>query len=63
MVSQAIKDNPKIVLSFESTDDTVRFTHDTINYFKEAFPNDEIFYILGEDSFLTIETWKITKIC
>lgn len=59
MVSQAIKDNPKIVLStFESTDDTVRFTHDTINYFKKAFPNDEIFYILGEDSFLTIESWK-----
>ncbi len=59
MVSQAIKDNPKIVLStFESTDDTVCFTHDTINYFKKAFPNDEIFYILGEDSFLTIETWK-----
>lgn len=62
MVSQAIKDNPKIVLStFESTDDTVRFTHDTIHYFKKAFPNDEIFYILGEDSFLTIESWKNYK--
>ncbi|MDD7306341.1 MAG: nicotinate (nicotinamide) nucleotide adenylyltransferase [Peptoniphilaceae bacterium] len=59
MVSQAIKDNPKIVLStFESTDNTVHFTNDTINYFKKAFPKDEIFYILGEDSFLTIETWK-----
>jgi nicotinate-nucleotide adenylyltransferase len=59
MVSQAIKDNDKIILStFESTDLTVRYTHDTIKYFKDAFPNDEIFYILGEDSFLTIETWK-----
>lgn len=62
MVSEAIKNNPKIVLStFESTDNTVRYTHDTINYFKEAFPNDEIFYILGEDSFLTIESWKNYK--
>ena len=59
MVSEAIKDNDKIVLStFESTDLTVRYTHDTIRYFKKNFPNDEIFYILGEDSFLTIDTWR-----
>lgn len=62
MVSISIKDNPKIVLStFESTDNTIRFTHDTINYFKKSFPNDEIFYIMGEDSFLTINTWKNYK--
>ncbi|MGO3017918.1 MAG: nicotinate (nicotinamide) nucleotide adenylyltransferase [Anaerococcus sp.] len=62
MVNQAIKDNSRIVLStFESTDNTVHYTHDTINYFKKAFPNDEIFYILGEDSFLTIESWKNYK--
>lgn len=62
MVSEAIKDNSKIILStFESTDNIVRYTHDTIKYFKKAFPEDEIFYILGEDSFLTIESWKNYK--
>lgn len=59
MVAEAIKDNDKIVLStYESTDQTVRYTHETIRYFKKHFPEDEIFYILGEDSFLTIDTWK-----
>ncbi|ACV28959.1 Probable nicotinate-nucleotide adenylyltransferase [Anaerococcus prevotii] len=59
MVSEAIKDNDKIILStFESTDDSVRYTHETIRYFKEAFKDDDIFYIMGEDSFLTIDTWK-----
>lgn len=59
MVAEAIKDNDKIVLStYESTDQTVRYTHETIRYFKKYFPEDDIFYILGEDSFLTIDTWK-----
>lgn len=62
MVFEAIKDNDNIVLStFESTDQTVRYTHETIGYFKEKFPYDEVFYILGEDSFLTIDTWKNYK--
>lgn len=59
MVSEAIKDNDKILLStFESTDDKVRYTHETIRYFKKFFRNDDIFCIMGEDSFLTIDTWR-----
>lgn len=59
MVAEAIKDNDKIILStYESTDQAVRYTHETIRYFKKYFPEDEIFYILGEDSFLTIDTWR-----
>ena len=59
MVSEAIKDNPKIVLStFESSDQKVRYTHETIKYFEESFKDDEIFYIMGEDSFLTIDSWR-----
>ena len=59
MVAEAIRDNDRIILStYESTDQTVRYTHETIRYFKKYFPEDEIFYILGEDSFLTIDTWK-----
>ncbi|MDO5047377.1 MAG: nicotinate (nicotinamide) nucleotide adenylyltransferase [Anaerococcus sp.] len=62
MVSEAIKDNKKIVLStFESTDQTVHYTHETIRYFKKHFPKDDIYYIMGEDSFLTIDTWKNYK--
>lgn len=57
MVAEAIKDNPKIILStFESTDNLVRYTHDTLEYFTSKLPNHEIFYIMGEDSFVTIDT-------
>lgn len=59
MVAEAIKDNPKIILStFESTDNVVRYTHDTLKYFTSKLPNHEIFYIMGEDSFVTIDTWR-----
>ena len=59
MVAEAIKDNPKIILStFESTDNVVRYTHDTLEYFTSKLPNYEIFYIMGEDSFVTIDTWR-----
>ena len=55
MVSEAIKDNDKIILStFESTDQVVRYTHDTIKYFTDSLKGHEIFYIMGEDSFMTI---------
>lgn len=59
MVAEAIKDNPKIILStFESTDNVVRYTHDTLEYFTSKLHNHEIFYIMGEDSFVTIDTWR-----
>lgn len=59
MVAEAIKDNPKIILStFESTDNVVRYTHDTLEYFTSKLSSHEIFYIMGEDSFVTIDTWR-----
>lgn len=62
MVSEAIKDNDKIILStFESTDQVVRYTHETIKYFTDSLKGHEIFYIMGEDSFMTIDTWKNYK--
>lgn len=62
MVSEAIKDNDKIILStFESTDQVIRYTHDTIKYFTDSLKGHEIFYIMGEDSFMTIDTWKNYK--
>ena len=62
MVSEAIKDNDKIILStFESTDQVIRYTHDTIKYFTDSLKEHEIFYIMGEDSFMTIDTWNNYK--
>lgn len=59
MVSEAIKDNPKIILStYESDTDQVIYTHHTLEYFTEALKGHDIFYIMGEDSFMTIDTWR-----
>ena len=62
MVSEAIRDNDRIVLStYESSDEEVRYTHETINYFTNKLKEHEIFYIMGEDSFMTIDTWRNYK--
>ena len=59
MVSEAIKDNPKIILStYESDTDQVIYTHHTLEYFTESLKGRDIFYIMGEDSFMTIDTWR-----
>lgn len=62
MVAEAIKDNPKIILStFESSNNIVRYTHDTLEYFTKNLEAHEIFYIMGEDSFMTIDSWRNYK--
>lgn len=59
MVSEAIRDNPKIILStYESDTDQVIYTHHTLEYFTESLKGHDIFYIMGEDSFMTIDTWR-----
>lgn len=46
------------ISDYEYKNVKVNYTYDTLNHFKREFPEDEIFYIMGEDSFLNIETWK-----
>lgn len=58
MVRLATEDNPRIELStFEADTDEVIYTHQTLDYFKKTYPEDEFYYIMGEDSFMTIDTW------
>ena len=59
MVKRAIADNPRVELStYESRNDDVVYTHETLEHFKKSYPEDEFYYIMGEDSFMTIDTWK-----
>lgn len=34
------------------------FTYQTLNYFKEQYPNDEIYFICGSDNLKELDTWK-----
>ena len=33
-------------------------TIDTLKYFKEKFPEDELYYLIGEDSYNDFKTWE-----
>lgn len=62
MVNETIKDNPKLEINdYDYRDNEIHYTFETINYFKKSYPNDEFFFIMGEDSFLDIEKWKNYK--
>lgn len=38
-------------------ENNISYTIDTIKYFKEQHPNDELFFLVGSDQFDQIETW------
>ena len=62
MVNETIKDNPKLEINdYDYRDNEIHYTFNTTNYFKKSYPNDEFFFIMGEDSFLDIEKWKNYK--
>ena len=62
MVNETIKDNPKLEINdYDYRDNEIHYAFNTINYFKKSYPNDEFFFIMGEDSFLDIEKWKNYK--
>ncbi|MDU5460693.1 nicotinate (nicotinamide) nucleotide adenylyltransferase [Anaerococcus vaginalis] len=62
MVNETIKDNSKLEINdYDFRDNKIHYTFNTINYFKKSYPNDEFFFIMGEDSFLDIEKWKNYK--
>lgn len=62
MVRLATADNDRIEVStFEAKNDDVIYTHQTLNYFKTSYPEHEFYYIMGEDSFMTIDTWRNYK--
>ncbi|MCI5840165.1 MAG: nicotinate (nicotinamide) nucleotide adenylyltransferase [Peptoniphilaceae bacterium] len=63
MVNAAIKCNKKLELStYESSSNEIHYSFNTMRHFKKVYPNDELFYIMGEDSLRDIELWEKYKI-
>lgn len=46
------------VSDIEINSKEISYTVDTIDLLKEQYKNDELFYCIGADAFLTIDTWK-----
>ncbi len=58
MLKSAIKGEEKMFVSdYELRKDTVSYSADTTEYFKSMYPDDELFFIIGDDSYNQLDTW------
>jgi nicotinate-nucleotide adenylyltransferase len=58
MVSMAIAGNPSFTVSeIEGKRAGKSYSIDTIHAFREEYPDDELFFVIGSDSFRDIGTW------
>lgn len=61
MIEAALQDfsDPRLQISFLEQDHSQKhYTYDTLQRFKQDHPQAEVFFIMGMDSFLTLNTWK-----
>lgn len=58
MVNLRIKDNPKFAISlYEIRSKEKSYSYNTMKYFNNVFITDDIFFIIGGDSLMQIESW------
>ena len=58
MCRLAVSEREKYLDSdYEIKSDRISYTYYTINHFKEKYPEDEFYLIVGSDMFLSFETW------
>ncbi len=58
MAQLAFLGNPKVEVSdYEMTNTEVSYTYDTLTYLKGVYPDDTLYFIMGTDSFLQLDTW------
>ncbi|MGI5921455.1 MAG: nicotinate-nucleotide adenylyltransferase [Syntrophomonadaceae bacterium] len=59
MLSKAIADNPVFAISpLEIQREGLSYTVDTVEYFLRKYPETKIYFILGIDALLLMDTWK-----
>lgn len=58
MVSLMTEDDSRLEVSDYELQNHLIYTYQTLDYFKEKYPNDEICFILGSDLYSSFSTWK-----
>lgn len=59
MVEAAIADNPRFAASdLDMVREGATYSVDTVQIFKQHYPKDELWWLLGMDSLLQLHTWK-----
>lgn len=58
MLLEATSGNEKMSVSdYEINRSEVNYSADTVEYFKSLYPGDELFFIIGDDSYNQLDTW------
>lgn len=58
MLKIMIQDNPNLLVSDVEMQEELMYTYETLDYFRELFPHDSIYFICGSDNLDQITTWK-----
>lgn len=58
MLHLMIQNNPNIEVLQIQNDETCKYTYQVLDKLKEIYPNDELYFICGEDNLSELETWK-----
>ena len=59
MLSEAISGEEKMTVSdYELKSEKVNYSADTTEYFKSVYPEDELYFIIGDDSYNQLDTWR-----
>lgn len=57
MLKLMLKDTPNIEVSNYEFG-KLKYTYQTLTYFKNQYPNDDIYFILGSDNLKEMDSWK-----
>lgn len=58
MAQLAFKGNTKVEVSdYEMANTEISYTYDTLTYLRGVYPEDTLYFIMGTDSFLQLDTW------
>ncbi len=57
MITLSFEDEAFTVSDYELNREEISYSADTIEYFKSLYPEDEIYFIIGGDSYAYIDKW------
>ncbi len=59
MLCAAVENEENIIVSdYELKREEVSYSADTVEYFKSIYPHDELFFIIGDDSYNQLSFWR-----
>lgn len=59
MLELALKDYDDFIIStYELEKKGLSYTYETLEYFTKIYPHDELYFIIGEDSYVNFSFWK-----